>query len=78
MVVGAVVVGAVVGLASRIGNDRRDIVLVQGPAGSGKSLFAWSLYSRFGEHASADARVASVCIYVLVIPQTPRQRPRTL
>ena len=27
----------------------RDIVLVQGPAGSGKSLFAWSLYSRFGQ-----------------------------
>ena len=23
-------------------------VLVQGPAGTGKSLFAWSLYSRFG------------------------------
>ena len=30
----------------------RDIVLVQGPAGSGKSLFAWSLYSRFGQKAS--------------------------
>jgi len=28
--------------------DQQDIVLVQGPAGSGKSLFAWSLYSRFG------------------------------
>ena len=29
--------------------DQQDIVLVQGPAGSGKSLFAWSLYSRFGQ-----------------------------
>jgi hypothetical protein len=38
------------------GNDRRDIVLVQGPAGSGKSLFAWSLYSRFGACDVARAR----------------------
>ena len=28
---------------------KREIVLVQGPPGSGKSLFVWSLYSRFGE-----------------------------
>ena len=36
--------------------QRRDIVLVQGPAGSGKSLFAWSLYSRFGACDVARAR----------------------
>ena len=34
--------------SARQDRQRRDIVLVQGPAGSGKSLFAWSLYSRFG------------------------------
>ena len=32
--------------------DQQDIVLVQGPAGSGESLFAWSLYSRFGSVCS--------------------------
>ena len=45
-------------VAARSGQERRrrDIVLVQGPAGSGKSLFAWSLYSRFGQHATACSR----------------------
>ncbi len=49
--------------------QRRDIVLVQGPAGSGKSLFAWSLYSRFGE---CMAFMASSHLM-----QTPRLRPST-
>ena len=33
---------------------RGKVLLVQGPAGCGKSLFAWSLYCRFGTCASAS------------------------
>ena len=51
--------------------QRRDIVLVQGPAGSGKSLFAWSLYSRFGQSLTWSVK-GHTCM------QTPRPRPRTL
>ena len=51
---------------------RRDIVLVQGPAGSGKSLFAWSLYSRFGQPIRTPPYSATcACL------QTPQLRPRT-
>ena len=50
--------------------QRRDIVLVQGPAGSGKSLFAWSLYSRFGQPPCPNTCYASM--------QTPRLRLKAL
>ena len=33
---------------------RQDIYLVQGPAGCGKSLFAWHLYTRFGAAVDHD------------------------
>ena len=32
----------------RAENSKPQIILVQGPAGSGKSMFVWNLYSRFG------------------------------
>jgi hypothetical protein len=57
--------------SARQDRQRRDIVLVQGPAGSGKSLFAWSLYSRFGQSANATTLQCSHCM------QTPRLRRRT-
>ena len=49
--------------------QRHDILLVQGPAGSGKSLFAWSLYSRFGRALPPPLTRARL--------QMPRPRQRT-
>ena len=50
--------------------QRRDIVLVQGPAGSGKSLFVWSLYNRFGQR---QTHALCACMSA----QTPGARRRT-
>jgi hypothetical protein len=67
--------------SARQDRQRRDIVLVQGPAGSGKSLFAWSLYSRFGQctlvrskvsHLLADAKTAPKHAVIPVFISLPK------